>query len=97
MTNDAKLDESLLPAESDITYYDINNEPISAPNYATLNEISENIINAFVSVEDKRFYKHHGVDLKRIAGAVIQNIKAGSIKQGGSTITCQLIKNTHLM
>lgn len=51
--------------------------------------------NAFVAVEDARFYTHNGVDLKRIAGALISNFVTGS-QQGGSTITQQLIKNTLL-
>ena len=51
--------------------------------------------NAFVAVEDARFYSHHGVDIKRIIGAFVTNFLSGS-QQGGSTITQQLIKNTVL-
>ena len=51
--------------------------------------------NAFVAVEDARFYTHNGVDIKRIAGAFLRNFSSGS-QQGGSTITQQLIKNTLL-
>lgn len=51
--------------------------------------------NAFVAVEDARFYSHHGVDIKRIVGAFVTNFLSGS-QQGGSTITQQLIKNTVL-
>ena len=51
--------------------------------------------NAFVAVEDARFYTHNGVDLKRIVGAFLRNFSSGS-QQGGSTITQQLIKNTLL-
>lgn len=51
--------------------------------------------NAFVAVEDARFYTHPGVDLKRIIGAFVSNLTSGGI-QGGSTITQQLIKNTLL-
>ena len=50
---------------------------------------------AFVAVEDARFYAHNGVDVKRIVGAFIKNFISGS-QQGGSTITQQLIKNTLL-
>ncbi len=53
-------------------------------------------INAFVSMEDKRFFKHNGIDLIRIAGALINNLKSGSAKQGGSTISQQLVKNSQL-
>ncbi len=51
--------------------------------------------NAFIAVEDARFYTHNGVDLKRIVGAFLRNFSSGS-QQGGSTITQQLIKNTLL-
>ena len=51
--------------------------------------------NAFVAVEDARFYTHHGVDIKRIVGAFVSNLSSSST-QGGSTITQQLIKNTLL-
>lgn len=51
---------------------------------------------AFVAVEDKRFFNHGGLDAKRILGAAIRNIRSGGFKEGASTITQQLIKNTHL-
>ena len=51
--------------------------------------------NAFVAVEDARFYTHSGVDLKRIIGAFVNNLSSSGT-QGGSTITQQLIKNTLL-
>ncbi len=50
---------------------------------------------AFVAVEDARFYTHDGIDLKRIVGAFVSNLTSSST-QGGSTITQQLIKNTLL-
>ncbi len=50
---------------------------------------------AFVAVEDARFYTHSGIDLKRIVGAFVSNLTSSST-QGGSTITQQLIKNTLL-
>ena len=50
---------------------------------------------AFIAVEDARFYTHSGIDLKRIAGAFLSNLSSSST-QGGSTITQQLIKNTLL-
>lgn len=51
---------------------------------------------AFVAVEDKRFFDHKGIDVKRVAGALLHNVKSGSLKEGASTISQQLIKNTHL-
>lgn len=59
-------------------------------------EIPEIVKNAFIAAEDKRFYDHCGIDLRRIFGAAISNLKASSLKEGGSTITQQLIKLTHL-
>ena len=55
----------------------------------------EQLRNAFVAVEDARFYTHNGIDIKRIIGSFVQNFVSGS-QQGGSTITQQLIKNTVL-
>jgi penicillin-binding protein 1A len=49
--------------------------------------------NAFISVEDKRFYEHHGVDARRFVGALLANIKARRVSQGFSTITMQLARN----
>ncbi|MGN1039822.1 MAG: transglycosylase domain-containing protein [Candidatus Fimimonas sp.] len=51
---------------------------------------------AFVAVEDKRFFSHHGVDAKRVLGALAHNLQSGNFKEGASTISQQLIKNTHL-
>lgn len=56
----------------------------------------EYLPNAFVAIEDKNFYSHHGFDYKRIAKAAMKNIASFSFKQGASTISQQLIKNTHL-
>lgn len=54
--------------------------------------IPPHVKNALIAVEDLRFYKHHGIDVIRIASALFTNIKRGSIIQGGSTITQQLAK-----
>ena len=61
----------------------------------SIDTMPQNLRNAFIAVEDARFYTHNGVDLKRIAGAFLRNFASGS-QQGGSTITQQLIKNTLL-
>ena len=47
---------------------------------------------SFISTEDKRFYKHNGIDLKSISRALIQNIRSGYVKEGGSTITQQVAR-----
>lgn len=59
-----------------------------------LKNMPENLKNAYVSIEDERFYKHHGVDIRRTASAIVSYIfHAGSSSYGGSTITQQLVKN----
>ena len=60
--------------------------------WADFNEIPDILKNAFVSIEDVRFYKHQGVDFKRVFSAVLE-ILGNSNSSGGSTITQQLIKN----
>lgn len=58
--------------------------------------IPPHIRNAFIAVEDKRFFEHEGVDLKSIIGAMTENIQEGSWVRGASTITQQVIKNVIL-
>ena len=65
-------------------------------NTTNIENINETTINAFLTSEDRSFYSHHGIDYKRLLGALFNNIKSGKLKQGGSTISQQLIKNTHL-
>lgn len=60
---------------------------------ATIEEIPERVINAFLAAEDDNFYNHSGVDYVGIARAMVINIKAGRIVQGASTITQQVAKS----
>ena len=64
--------------------------------WVSLDEISDELINAVLSTEDKNFYKHQGFDYFRIAKALYTNIKNKSIVQGASTISQQYIKNMYL-
>ena len=58
------------------------------------NELPKNLVNAYISIEDQRFYKHNGVDLPRTGAAILSYIKnMGSSSFGGSSITQQLVKN----
>lgn len=60
----------------------------------SLNEIPENLKNAYIAIEDERFYSHNGIDIKRTASAIGSYIiHLGSSSFGGSTITQQLVKN----
>ncbi len=62
----------------------------------SIEHISTDLQNAFVAIEDKRFYQHNGIDLKGIARAMLRGIMRGSFSEGASTITQQLIKNNVL-
>ena len=57
-------------------------------------KVSPNFVNALVSREDSRFYEHHGIDPIGIARAAVRNLLFGSMKQGASTITQQLARNS---
>lgn len=63
----------------------------------SIERIPKHVSNAFIAIEDERFYKHNGVDPRGIARALVQNIQSKNMTgAGGSTITQQLIKLTHL-
>ncbi|MGN1097096.1 MAG: transglycosylase domain-containing protein, partial [Christensenellales bacterium] len=99
ITKDAKLNKNLLPtAKATPVFFDVNGEeiPYFSKNKIEVDEIPSNLYSAFVAIEDKRFFEHNGIDYKRIAGAMLSNLKAGSNVEGASTITQQLVKNTHL-
>ncbi len=59
-------------------------------------DVPPHLIDAILAVEDQRFREHRGVDLRRILGALVANLRAGGIRQGGSTLTQQLVKNFFL-
>ena len=98
ITKNAVFDNTLMP-KNDITtvFSDIygNNVEGFKNSFAQFSELPDNLKNAVVAVEDKRFYKHKGVDVIRIFGAIKNNVKGGTL-EGASTITQQLVKNTHL-
>ncbi len=101
ITKDAKLDsEKLINLEKTVSYYDSNEQLIyktgDEKSITELKDIPIHVQNAFVAIEDKRFYKHNGVDYKGLFRAMFTNLKSFSFKEGGSTISQQLIKNTHL-
>jgi len=61
--------------------------------YVTMDKIPQDLCDAFVAIEDERFYEHNGIDVKAIFRAGVNGIKSGKFNQGGSTLTQQLIKN----
>lgn len=84
------------------TLYDRNGELISElrgtenRTVVSLSEVPLRTQQAFLAAEDLRFYSHRGIDLYRIFGALVSNIRSGSFSEGASTITQQLAKLTHL-
>ena len=72
------------------TYFGTENREV-----VSLEAIPKQLQDAFIAVEDIRFYQHNGIDLRRIGGALLSNLTTSGT-QGGSTITQQLIKNTLL-
>ncbi|CDZ58139.1 Penicillin-binding protein, 1A family [Neorhizobium galegae bv. orientalis] len=69
--------------------------PYQGP-YAAYGQFPQSLIEAVLSIEDRRFMSHYGIDPKGIGRALIRNFQAGSVAQGGSTITQQLIKVQYL-
>lgn len=67
----------------------------SIDNYTTVEELPQAYIDAVLAVEDKRFYSHPGLDPIATARALVNDIRAGSYVEGGSTITQQLAKNQY--
>jgi len=64
--------------------------------YVKYDDIPQNLINAVIATEDRRFFNHWGIDLRGLARAVFVNIAKGRVAQGGSTVTQQLAKNVFL-
>ena len=71
-------------------FYRHNRTPVDADQIAAVMK------QALIDIEDSRFYEHHGVDLEGTARALVRNVVAGEVMQGGSTITQQLVKQTLL-
>lgn len=97
----SKLSNKLeIKSANNISMYDNTNEVFFQGNgtskWVNLNDISKNVINATISTEDKKFYKHFGFDFLRIAKASFVNIKNRKTMQGASTISQQYVKNLFL-
>ena len=78
--NDVELEEQRLYGSENRIWISLENIPV-------------HVQNAFIAIEDHRFFEHPGVDIRRTAGAVLSFISRGADEYGGSTITQQLIKN----
>ncbi|MCH4825159.1 PBP1A family penicillin-binding protein [Planococcus halocryophilus] len=97
-----EIDEELLRDPISPTFYAADGETeipyITAENreYVNYEDIPKAMEAAILATEDNRFYKHSGIDVIRLGGAVIANITGGFGSQGASTITQQVIKNSFL-
>ncbi len=95
-------EEKIADISQTLTVYDRNGNVSASFNTGqnrkkiSLDKIPEHVKNALIASEDVRFYSHCGIDIRRIFGAAINDIKSGSLKEGASTLTQQLIKNSHL-
>ena len=82
--------------------YDVNGDEIDTLHYTQnrkivkADEMPDDLKNAFIAIEDKTFYKHHGFNFRRMIGAVLQSILHRSSISGTSTITQQLARNAYL-
>lgn len=94
------LDEEKLVDTYPIQLLSAEGEPLEGSGqireYVSIDEISEVMQQAVISIEDRRFYEHNGIDLRRIGGAVVANLTDGFGAEGGSTITQQLVKQSFL-
>ena len=92
-----KLD---LKKTNNIIMYDKDNNIFFKGNgskeWVNLSDINKNLIDATISIEDKRFYKHNGFDYIRIIKSLYNNIKSNEIVEGASTITQQYARNLYL-
>ena len=91
--------EQLKLKDSKTILYDMSNKEFETIHgsdnreWADSNQIPKYLKQAFISIEDERFYKHNGIDFRRIASAVFNAIKPGGSTHGASTITQQLVRN----
>lgn len=93
--------EKLLTHHTQVAILDDQNNDITKTSNVVravvrIDDLPSFVPDSFVSIEDKRFFSHSGLDYKRIVKAMINNVKSGEFAEGASTISQQLIKNTHL-
>ncbi len=87
------VDVVALEPEQISAFYDEDREQ---RDLVAMADVPEHLVDAIYAIEDRRFEEHNGVDLRRIAGALLANLRAGGIREGGSTLTQQLVKNFFL-
>ena len=100
LQNKPTLNVSDFDQQESSVIYDSNGEEIA--NLGTVirqnveyEEIPNCVVDAFVAIEDSRYFQHDGFDVPRFTKAILENIRTLSFGQGGSTFTMQLVKNTY--
>lgn len=99
--NTKEITEDLHPSASSQIYDCHGNEfaslhAVENRQLVTLQQIPKDLQNAFIAVEDARFYEHIGIDFRSILRAIVANISSHGVAEGASTITQQLAKNAYL-
>ena len=98
-----KFDPGKIQSSNSSMIFDINGDLITnnigkeTRQLITYDELPQCVIDAFISIEDSRFFVHNGFDVPRFVRAMIENAKSLSFSQGGSTFTMQIIKFAYLM
>lgn len=93
----AELDENRLDnIKNTLVIYDEDGSNLTQASYTPISSVNAHTIDAFLCAEDKRFFQHEGIDYARILSAILRDISDRNFTQGASTITQQLIKNSHL-
>ena len=95
-----KFDRTKLESQESSVIYDMNgNEIVELGLYLRENieydDMPNSLVDAFLSIEDSRYFEHFGFDIPRFTKAILENIKSGGFGQGGSTMTMQLVKNSY--
>lgn len=86
----------LLQAKESISFRAYVKSKIDQKNYVPLAQVPLSFQQALIAVEDNRFYQHSGVDIEAVFRALLVNLQSGELKEGGSTISQQLVKNIFL-
>ena len=94
------FDRSKLESEDSSIIYDVNgDEIVELGLYLRENieydDLPNCLVDAFLSIEDSRYFEHFGFDIPRFTKAILANLKSGNFGQGGSTMTMQLVKNSY--
>lgn len=102
VSSSPKFDINLYDSKESSQIYDQNGELIAdvgkqIRSNVTYDQLPTSLVDAFVAIEDSRFFGHSGFDIPRFAKAMLENLASMSFSQGGSTLSMQLTKSTYFM